>query len=496
MYKVRTTKTGSGRTAVQIVRRHKRRTEVIKHLGTAANEQEVKILKDEGYRYIHAQERTLPLYSSKELPQLVAIDKLTISHAYHTFALEFLEHFYCLNGFDQLEHPLLRHLSVLRIVEPVSKIKSIELLEQHFGISYTRNRLYKTLPAIAKLQDQAEKQAVTYAKKYLDFDFSLVFYDMTTMYFESFKEDEFRRCGFSKDNKPNQPQILVALVVNQDGYPISCQLFKGNTFEGHTIIPVILELKKKYDIKTITVVADAAMLSLGNINQLAEHKLHYVVAARMGNLSRNILEGIADELNGQENRYIQRETNYGTLLCDYSKKRASKDKSDRNKQLQRARGYLAQPNQKKKRLKFIKETKQATYELNQKLIEKSEKLDGIKGYYTNLDTSSIKPELIISRYKQLWQIEKSFRIAKSDLLARPIYHRKEESIRAHMVIVFVSLCVAKSIELLSGYSIQQIKHYIWKILDVELQAEDTGQTFSKRMQASGNPLFEWFNKIR
>ena len=124
-------------------------------------------------------------------------------------------------------------------------------MKKYFEINYTKNTLYKRLLRFNRLKDDAEKLAFEYAKKYLSFDFSLVFFDITTLYFETFKEDkeEFRRIGFSKDNKPNQPQVLVSLIVTKEGYPIAMDVFSGNTFEGHTMIPTIENFKKTWNRK-------------------------------------------------------------------------------------------------------------------------------------------------------------------------------------------------------------------------------------------------------
>lgn len=247
-------------------------------------------------------------------------------------------------------------------------------------------------------------------KKYLNFDFSIVFYDVTTLYFETFKDDKFRKCWFSKDNKAQQPQILITLVVNKDWYPISINMYSWNKFEWHTFIPEILKLKKKFNIKTLTIVADAAMLSVENIEKLKKHKLHYIVWARMSSLNNDILQSISSTLNKTENIYHKLETKYWFLVCDYSKKRASKDKSDRNKQIANAKKQLKTPWKINKRLRFVKEVVKSTFELDNDLIEKDQLLDWVKWYYTNL--IDVENSIIVSRYKDLWKIEKAFRIAK------------------------------------------------------------------------------------
>ena len=324
-------------------------------------------------------------------------------------------------------------------------------------------------------KDEIEKIAVNYARKYLSFDFSLVFFDVTTLYFETFKEDKdnFRKPGFSKDGKHQQPQVLVGLVVTKEGFPISIESFEGNTFEGHTMLPVILNLKKKYNIENLTIVADVGMLSFNNMEVLQKHNFSYVVGARIGGIKENIIKNVSEEINKQENYIVEAKTKYGRLLVDYSKKRASKDKSDREKQIRKAEYQIVNGNPILKRIRFLKEDVKTKYKLNQKLIDKDIILDGLKGYYTNTEEKDAR--LLIKRYKDLWHVEKAFRIAKSDLLARPMFHHKKENVKAHIIVVFVSLAIAK-------------------IIDIALIDTLTNFKFTKRMDTSENQLASYVDK--
>lgn len=496
---MRTTKTASGNIAVQIVYRQNHKTKIIKHIGSAKNEKELKTLLKLSHQYIFSKSGTIPLFPEafgidNQKHHVVMVENLKFINTYHNFAYEFLFYFYKFNGFAKIKNKLLKDLSIIRIIEPSSKLRSAELLDKYFGIKYTRNIIYKNLKSIKPLKLEIERIALKYAKNNLGFDFSIVFYDVTTLYFETFKDDALRKPGFSKDGKSNQPQILIALVVNHDGYPIAVNIFEGNKFEGHTIIPVILELEKRCKIKSLTVVADAAMLSYDNLEELKKHGLHYIVAAKLSNLSQGLLEEISVFFNKKESVYFSKETEYGRLICDYSEKRASKDKSDRKKQIIKAQKQIDDHSKITKRLRFVKEKTKSVYELNKELIKKDELLDGIKGYYTNL--KNIKDELIVARYKDLWIIEKSFRIAKSDLAARPVFHHKKESIEVHILIVFVSLCIVKSIELLTGFSIKKVKDMIWNILDIEFVDDLTNKKFLKRMETTSNKMVQFLEKIK
>ncbi len=483
--KVREIKTGSGKTAVQVVLRLYHRTKIIKHIGTGETTEEISRLKILAHQFIRRREKLIPLFSGIEKENsndLVSIKNLEITNYRHQFAYDYLLRFYKLNGFEKIKSQILKDLTLIRIVEPVSKIRSLVLLNEYFGKVYSPSTFYKNIGKLAAFKKQAEELAISYAKKYLNFNFSIVFYDVTTLYFETFKDDDLRKSGFSKDGKSNQPQILIALVVNRHGYPIVFNIFEGNKFEGHTIIPTILKLKDNYKIDNLVVVADAAMLSYGNLEELKKHGFNYIVAARLSSLPKKLFKEVSIFLSKKEGIYFKKETEYGFLICDYSEKRASKDKFNRNKQIIKAQRQIDNPDRNIKRLRFVREKTKSFYELNQELIKKDELQDGIKGYYTNL--KNVEDHLIIERYKDLWVIEKSFRIAKSDLLARPIFHHKKESIEAHILIVFLALCVSKSIELKTKLSIKNIKEKIWKILDVEIRDRVTGRNFIKQTSTS------------
>ncbi|MBK8927705.1 MAG: IS1634 family transposase [Crocinitomicaceae bacterium] len=239
----------------------------------------------------------------------------------------------------------------------------------------------------------------------------MLFYDVTTLYFETFKEDELRMNGFSKDNKSQQPQILIALMVSKEGFPVSYEVFSGNTFEGHTIIPVINDFIKRNGVQNFTVVADAAMISSENVQQLIQNNINYIVGARLANVSATMLDTIDKNINRENGKSIRIKTDNGYLICSYSDVRYRKDKHEMEKQIDKAKQVIAKPS-KTKKLKFT-QTKNQQIELNEILIEKTRKLLGIKGYYTNIEESTADDKTIIERYHELYKIEQAFRISKT-----------------------------------------------------------------------------------
>lgn len=500
--RVRVTKTKSKQLAVQVVYVSQSKTKVVKHLGTAHNKIELAKLKRQGEVYIENNLGIKPLFPEfskvKQRNELASvINSLEFTVSRHTFAYDILHSWYNHVGFGVLNNPLLRDLVLMRLIEPGSKMKAIASLSANFGISYSLTQVYREIPSFRKYQEQVEAIAVAYATANYSFSFSLVFYDVSTLYFESFTESELAKCGYSKDHKHNQPQIVIGLLVNELGFPIAYNLFSGNTFEGKTMIPTLKKLCESHQIKTLTVVADAGMLSQKNIDEVIKSGFSYIVGARLGKTTfekATILHDHFRQKNNQGSCYSE-ESGYGTFIADYSPKRAKKDKRDREKQIERANTKLKDSTA-TKATKFVRVVKKASYALNKKLIQKAELMEGIKGYYTNLDTTTTDPHLIINRYHDLWHVEAAFRMTKSDLLARPIYHFKKESIEAHLLIVFMSLCLGKSLELTLNLSLAKIVSTLWEIEDITLTHPKTHDSYTKRTTKMSSELKHLLAKLK
>jgi len=470
MYRIRTTKTSSAATAVQVVMYIDRKVKVLAHIGSAHNKEELLLLKKYAADWIKKNSRQQSLFPeppSKDVSKIVSLDECEYLGNRYSFIYDIITQLF--KYFDFLSLPcgsLFFDLALIRIIEPASKLRSLELLEELFGLNYSRRDFYRLLPKFILLKDKIESKVVDLAKREFNFDFSLVFYDVTTLYFESFKADELRKPGFSKDNKSQQPQILIGLIVDPNGFPVAYEIFEGNKFEGHTLIPIITAFKKKHNIEKLTVVADAAMISQKNIEALEANGLSYIVGARISNLSEKVLTEITSKLKPEDGANIRVNTNNGQLVCGFSLKRYRKDKLEMDKQLNKAQFLLDSPG-KIKRAKFIKTKNENNYEINSELIEKSKLLLGIKGYYTNLP-EEIDNSTIINHYHNLWHIEQAFRISKSDLETRPIYHFKQHTIQAHILICFMALAICKYMEIKTGKSTKQIIRLLKTVTDARI----------------------------
>lgn len=493
MLHIRIVKTKGRSRSVQVYRYRNSKRVIIKHIGSGTTDEEIIALEEMARVFISDHTKQSYLFEeAKPREEAVLISQCEYLGIYYTYLYDVLRAVQHQIGYALSVDTLLNDLVVIRIFEPASKFRSIELMETYFGIRHRRQRFYESAPKWLNLKESIEKQTLGFARKQYGFDFSLLFYDVTTLYFETFTEDELRKNGFSKDNKSQQPQIVVALMVTPEGFPVGYEVFSGSTFEGHTLIPVIKSFIKKHQVGHFTVVADAAMISTENVAALRAEKINYIVGARLGNVATDLLALINAKLPRTDGSTIRLQTDNGYLICSFSKKRYNKDKYEMQKQIERAKSLLSQPS-KIKRVKYLKSA-DSNMILNEKLIEKTMKLLGIKGYYTDIEESVADNATIISRYHDLYKIEQAFRVSKHDLETRPVFHFKEEPIQLHILICFMALAVSKHIEIAASISIRAFLTHCKKVTDARILNKITKREI--KMRAAVPPqLLEIITKI-
>jgi transposase len=362
MYTIRQIKYSQGSVSIQVYKIKDRKRVIVRHIGTARTEQEKEGLLCLAYDFIDKASKQLSLFETEQPSNILYLNQTEFLGVYYTFLYDLLHKLILTIGFDKINSRLLVDLVVMRMVEPASKLRSIELLEEYFGIKHRRQNYYESAPQWLGLKSKAERIALDFATKQYAFDFDMLFYDVTTLYFESFDEDEIRKNGYSKDNKSQQPQILVALMVSKEGFPVAYEIFSGDTFEGHTIIPVVKSFIVKNDVKAFTIVADAAMISTENTKALRENGINYIVGARLGNLSNELITQIDQSIWREDGKSIRIKTDNGYLICSYSSLRYRKDKYEMTKQIDKAQFLIDNPS-KNKRMKFTKSDGQK-FELN------------------------------------------------------------------------------------------------------------------------------------
>lgn len=481
MLHIRTVQTKGNSRSVQVYYYRKGKRVIVKHIGSGTTDAEIVALNEMARLFIADRSRQTYLFEdSRPNENEILVSQCDYIGFYYTYLYDVLRAIQYELGHIMEVDTLLSDLVIMRIFEPASKLRSIELMESYFGIRHRRQRFYESTPRWLALKQGIEKRTLDFAKKQYGFDLSLMFYDVTTLYFETFTEDELRKNGFSKDNKSQQPQIVVALMVTPEGFPVGYEVFSGNTFEGRTLIPVIRSFIKTHDVDHFAVVADAAMISTENVDALRAEKINYIVGARLGNIPSELLEQIDTKLPRKDGSTIRLRTERGHLICSFSKKRYNKDKYEMHKQIDRAKTLLEQPS-KARRIKYLK-SGESRMELNEKLIAKTTKLLGVKGYYTDIEQAIASNGTIIERYHDLYKIEQAFRVAKGDLKTRPIFHFKENSIQLHVLICFMALAVSKHIEISASISIRAFLDLCKKMTEARLMNRITKKEI--RMKAA------------
>lgn len=369
------------------------------------------------------------------------------------------------------DQEIFKALVISRLLYPGSKLYLIDYYHIYKKQKIDKNRIYRFLDTIYKddLKIQIEECIFNHTKKIMNNTIKVTFYDVTTLYFESESEDDLRRIGFSKEGKLNRPQIQLGLFTTLQGYPLSFEVYEGNKYEGHTLVDIIEKFQNKFNLSSKPiVVADRGMLNNDNIAYLQNNGYKYILAARIKNLPNDLKEQIANltfiddgtihtleiskELNYKDKNNNKQSLNTKQrLILSYSSKRAKKDKYTRTKALEKIKEKLSK-NITKSDLKLsyyakyldVDDKCSIKYSLNESKIVEDEKLDGIKGFITNDFT--LTPNEVIEHYQNQYDIEKAFRISKTDLKIRPIYHRLEHRIKAHILISFVSYAIYKEFE--------------------------------------------------
>lgn len=352
-------------------------------------------------------------------------------------------------GFHKIDDELFRELVIARVAFPKSKLKTVKFLYRYKQIDWDEDKLYRYLDKLYNTQkDSIQQISYEHTLKVMNNDISIVFYDVTTLYFEIDEEDELRRTGFSKEGKHQNPQIVLGLLVSKGGYPLAYEIFSGNKFEGHTMLPIIDAFKDKYNLGKLVVIADSGLLSNDNIAQLQEKGYEFIIGARIKNekdaVKRKILSLNLE--NGKSEVIAKGDLK---LIITYSDDRAKKDLYNREKGLRKLQKQIRSGRLTKSSInnrgynKFLKLEGHIDVIFDQTKIAEDKKWDGLKGYLSN---AKLNKNQIIENYQHLWQIEKAFRIAKSDLKIRPVYHRVQRRIEAHICISFAAYKVYKELE--------------------------------------------------
>ena len=494
--RVRKKKNASGSTSVQILDRTNRKYKVVETIGCSSIDEEIEQFYEKALERINELSQNLFANNISESNKKILLKELLSNLTTQNFIpigdeLIFGKLFNdigCNDLFKNLDTKNIRNkedknflfksLVISRLLYPGSKLELINYLSYFKNIDITPDKIYRFLDALYQdeIKSKIEMCVFEHTKSVMNGEIVLTFYDVTTLYFESESEDDLRRIGFSKEGKIARPQIQLGLFTTLEGYPLSFEVYEGNKYEGHTLIDILKKFQDKFKLENKPiVVADRGMLNNANIAYLEENNYKYILAAKTRSISSDLKQKITNftfiddgtihTLKFNKDISYKEKINDDTtvvksininqrLVLSYSHKRAKKDKYNRDKALERLEKKIKSSKSiTKKDLKLSYYAKylnlddnncNITFNINNQKIIEDEKLDGIKGFITN--DFILSPNEIIEHYNNQYDVERAFRISKTDLKIRPIYHRLETRIKAHILISFVSYAIYKEFE--------------------------------------------------
>lgn len=489
---VRRKKNRSGTISVVVVSKDTGRYNEIRSFGTASAEDEVDSLCAKAQEWIHCYggQQTLDFNDSKgrereETERVVSnMDAVLING---TQLL--LDQVYNSIGFNRIPDEILRHLVIARVSQPNSKLATTDYLKSYYDEGVDLNHIYRYMDKLYKMQmELAQQISVEHTRKILGGQLGVMFYDVSTLYFETAKTDVLREPGFSKDGKTAESQVVLGLLVSEGGYPLSYSLYNGSQYEGFTMIPMIDDFKQRFTLgNDFVVVADSGLMNKTNVLQRAGYK--YVLGARIKSESAPVKRWILEQEKKDDRCHEYKRKNGERLILSYSDTRARKDAYNRERGVARLRkayksGTITKSQVNKRGYnKFLEISKDIEVGISQEKIDQDSKWDGFKGYITNTDLNA---ETVISEYHGLRVVERAFRVSKGTLDMRPMFHFTERRIEAHVCICFMAYKVYKELERIIkqkniGMSVGKVLDAAKTIITIRVNMPENGRSYTKTM---------------
>jgi transposase len=426
-------------------------SKLVEHVGSSRDDTELALLRTRATQRMAELSLQLSLLDELEIQKATGVSRVTVSSPFAYGLWSVMGSLY-----DRMSLPndLLKYLVLARIALPKSKLTTVRYLSDNLRLDTSLSGVYRYMDSLdkdvlmASLLAHAQQRAISRGEQAI----SVVFYDVTTLYFETDEEDldsetalGLRKKGYSKDHRYDLPQIVVGLTVDGDGFPLDFQVYEGNTYEGHTLLGGITKIRQKLQLDSakLTVVADAGMLSIANLTELEEQGYHYIVGARI----RSLPPAQAEQITTWD--YATKGTldticSGRRMVVTYSDKRAKRSRQNRDRLIRRLQTKLDHGQVvKKSKYVILTDGKKLAGSIDQDKLASDARFDGLKGYVTNTD---LQPNEVVAHYGNLWHVEKSFRMSKSDLRARPTFHFRRERVIAHLVICICALGVLKEFE--------------------------------------------------
>lgn len=491
---VRKKKNRSGSTSVVVVDKSRGKFVEVKNFGTSSSEQEINVLVSQAHDWINTYGGQLQFdftnHRETELEETERVINNMESILINGTQL-LLDRVYDSIGFNRIPDSVLRHLVIARVSQPASKMATVGYLKSYYDEDINLNKIYRYMDKLYSTQmEKVTEISVRHTRKILGGSLGLMFYDVTTLYFETSCTDVLREPGFSKDGKTAESQVVLGLLVSEGGYPLSYSLYNGSQYEGYTMIPMIDDFKRRFSLgEDFVVVADSGLMNSKNIGLLEAAGYKYIIGARIKSESPDIKKWILSLTldDGQCGEYPKGKG--VRLIVSYSDRRAKKDAYNRSRGVARLRkayqsGKLtkAQVNHRGYN-KFLDISKDIAVKIDDAKIEEDAKWDGLKGYITNTDLEVSK---VIDQYHGLWVVERAFRVSKGTLDMRPIFHFTERRIEAHVCICFVAYKVYKELERIIvlkdiGISVDKVLDIAKTITTIRIRLPKRGETYTKTL---------------
>lgn len=491
---VRKKKNHSGLISVQVIDKSHGKYRVLKTVGSSLDLQIVDQLFKQGKRWISSYlgEQDIFEQAAKEVDEKQVVDFLLtkVENILLNGTQLILDKVFNSIGFDQLNDDILKHLVIARLSQPLSKSATVDYLKSHFDEDVQLHHIYRYLDKLHNSQQERIQQiSVEHTRKILGGKIGLVFYDVTTLYFETDNIDELREPGFSKDGKHSQPQVVLGLLVSLDGYPLSYSLFNGSQYEGRTMLPLVEDFVQRFTLDDFVVVADSGLMNKSNINLLETGGHKYILGARIKNESEKTKQWILS-LEKQDGVFKELQMGDGVrLIVGYSDKRAKKDRYNREKGVRRLQkayksGNITKENINKRGYnKFLEISDNVKVAINAQKIAEDSKWDGLKGYLTN---TSLTAKEIHEQYTGLWVVESAFRVTKGTIEIRPMFHFTPRRIEAHVCICFIAYKVYKELERIlkisgSNLSVGKVLDIAKTVATIKIKLPTSNTTMTKTM---------------
>jgi hypothetical protein len=416
-------------------------------------------------------------------------------------------------GFDTVDDDVFRDLVIARVVEPTSLLDTGRVLTDLGREPASYATMKRTLRRACEgtYRDQVAARCFEHAAT--SGDISLVLYDVTTLYFEAEKEDRLRRVGYSKERRVD-PQIVVGLLVDRAGFPLEIGCYEGNTAETSTIVPIIKQFQARHNLADMVVVADAGMLSAANLRELDDAQLRFIVGSRVTKAPIDLASHfrwhgdvfddgqVIDTVTPRSGRSSDNDPKLRAepvwdpdrhpaswrAVWVYSRKRAVRDGRTLTAQENRARAVVAGEST-ARTPRFVK-TANGARTLDEPSLQRARQLVGLKGYVTNIPATVMPSAEVTGCYHDLWHVEQSFRMSKTDLQARPIFHRTRDAIEAHLTIVFTALAISRAVQDRTGLAVRNVIRQLRPLRSATIAINGTTQTFPPHIPAQKQAILD------